>query len=207
MQKKIGAARRVRHRFCFLWQGNKYPTTMKRLFFIFSSALLLIAAMSVIGQRKNLSPKEERREIREKRRAERLAEYERMMDSLVLSRNFQFNPQTMQRQPAGPMRQIMNPEFNIGVWDTAVDVCMPYIKGFTPPYYVTVLNYTLPSVEHYTTEQTHEGWMVSFSSSLFSGSTYTFTFEIYSRTGGATLTISNPWYNAVQYSGTISQLY
>ncbi|MBR3847448.1 MAG: hypothetical protein IKM37_07850, partial [Alistipes sp.] len=61
---------------------------MKRLFFIFSSALLLIAAMSVIGQRKNLSPKEERREIREKRRAERLAEYERMMDSLVLSRNF-----------------------------------------------------------------------------------------------------------------------
>ena len=180
---------------------------MKRMFFIFSTALLLLAAVSVIGQKTKLSPKEERREQREQRRAERLAAYERMMDSLVLSRNFQFNPQTMQRQPAGPMRQIMNPEYNVGVWDNAVDVCLPYIKGYTPPYFVTVINYTVPSVEHYTTEQTHEGWMVSFQTSLFSASTYTFTFEIYSRTGGATLTISNPWYNDVQYTGTISQLY
>lgn len=180
---------------------------MKRLFLILATTLLLIAAAGVIGQRKNLSPKEERRELREKRRAQRLADYERMMDSLVLSRNFQFNPQTMQREPAGPMRTIMNPEFNVGVWDTAVDICLPYIKGFTPPYYVTVLNYTVPSVEGYVSEQTHEGWMVTFHTSLFSSSTYTFTFEIFSRTGGATLTVSNPWYNSVQYSGTISQLY
>ena len=180
---------------------------MTRLFVILGTALLLIAAAGVIGQRKSLSPKEERREQREKRRAQRLADYERMIDSLVRSRNFQFNPQTMQQQPAGPMRTIMNPEFNVAVWDTAVDICLPYIKGFTPPYYVTVLNYTVPSVEDYQTEQTHEGWMVSFRSSLFSGSTYTFTFEIFSRTGGATLTLTNPWYNAVQYSGSISQLY
>ncbi len=56
-------------------------------------------------------------------------------------------------------------------------------------------------------EQTHEGWMVTFSTTLFSASTYTFTFEILSRTGGANLTITNPWYNPVEYSGTISQLY
>ncbi len=48
---------------------------------------------------------------------------------------------------------------------------------------------------------------MTFTSPLFSASTYTFTFEIYSRTGGATLTIANPLYNSVQYSGTISQLY
>lgn len=180
---------------------------MKRMFFLFSTFLLLLAAMSVIGQKSKLSPKEERREQREKRRAERLADYERMMDSLVLSRNFQFNPQTMQQQPAGPMRQIMNPEFHVSVWDADVDICLPYIKGYTPPYFVTILNYTVPSVEGYTTEQTHEGWMVTFHTSLFSASTYTFTFEIYSRTGGATLTVSNPWYNAVQYTGTLSQLY
>ena len=42
--------------------------------------------------------------MREKRRAERVANYEKFMDSLVLSRNFQFNPQSMQRQPAGPLR-------------------------------------------------------------------------------------------------------
>ena len=42
---------------------------------------------------------------------------------------------------------------------------------------------------------------------LFSASNYTFTFEIFSRTGGANLTISNPWYSDVQYTGTLSQLY
>ena len=70
-----------------------------------------------------------------------------------------------------------------------------------------VINYTVPDVQGYTTEQTHEGWMVTFSTSLFSASTYTFTFEIFSRTGGANLTITNPWYSPVQYSGSISQLY
>ena len=161
----------------------------------------------MIGQKKELSPKEERREQREKRRAQRLADYEKMIDSLVLSRNFQFNPSSMQRQPAGPMRQLMNPEFEVGIWDTTADICLPYIKGYVPPYYVTVINYTVPNLEHFTTEQTHEGWLLSFQTSLFSASTYTFTFEIYSKTGGAVLTISNPWYDNVEYWGTISQLY
>lgn len=49
--------------------------------------------------------------------------------------------------------------------------------------------------------------MVTFSTPLFSASNYTFTFEIFSRTGGANLTISNPWYSDVQYTGTLSQLY
>lgn len=180
---------------------------MKKTAIIFVSLLLCAAGVTVIGQKKNLSPKEERREIREKRRAERIANYEKTMDSIVLSRTFQFNPQTMQRQPAGPMRQIMNPNFNVGLWDGTLDLCLPYIKGYTPPYYVTVLNYTVPNLQGYLAEQTHEGWMITFSTSLFSASTYTFTFEIFTRTGGANLTISNPWYSDVQYTGTISQLY
>ena len=179
----------------------------KSVIFLLSVLLCAAAAVTVIGQKKVLSPKEERREVREKRRAERIANFEKMMDSTILSHNFQFNPQTMQQQPAGPMRQIMNPEFNVGVWDTTVDICLPYIKGFVPPYQVTVLNYTVGNLQHYVTEQTNEGWMVTFQTSLFSGSDYTFTFEIFSRTGGATLTITNPWYNAVQYQGSISQLY
>lgn len=180
---------------------------MRKLIFIALGALLCAGAYTVIGQKKILSPKEERREVREKRRADRIAEYEKFMDSLVLSRNFQFNPQTMQRQPAGPMRQILNPAFNVGVWDGTVDITLPYIKGYVPPYYTTILNYTVPSVQGYLTEQTHEGWMVTFSTSLFSASTYTFTFEIFSRTGGANLTITNPWYSPVEYTGAISQLY
>ncbi|MCM1150535.1 MAG: DUF4251 domain-containing protein [Alistipes sp.] len=180
---------------------------MKKAVIFFVGLLFCAAAVSVIAQKKALSPKEERREVREKRRAERIASYEKMMDSLVLSRNFQFNPQTLQRQPAGPVRQIVNPSFNIGIWDGTADICLPYIKGYVPPYYMTVINYTIPDLQGYTTEQTHEGWMVTFTTSLFSASTYTFTFEIFSRTGGANLTITNPWYNPVEYTGTISQLY
>ena len=180
---------------------------MKRSVIFITCLLLCAAAVTVIGQKKVLSPKEERREVREKRRAERIANFEKMMDSTILSHNFQFNPQTMQQQPAGPMRQIMNPEFNVGIWGETADICLPYIKGFTPPYPVTVLNYTVSNLQHFVTEQTHEGWMVTFSTSLFSASTYTFTLEIFSRTGGATLTISTPWYNAVQYQGSITQLY
>ncbi|MDE6508496.1 MAG: DUF4251 domain-containing protein [Alistipes sp.] len=180
---------------------------MKKAAILLCGLLLGAAAVTVIGQKKTLSPKEERREVREKRRAERIASYEKMMDSLILLRNFQFNPQTMQRQPAGPVRQIVNPSFNIGIWDGTADICLPYIKGYVAPYYPTVINYTVTDLQGYTTEQTHEGWMVTFNTSLYSAGTYTFTFEIFSRTGGANLTISNPWYNPVEYSGTISQLY
>lgn len=180
---------------------------MRKLIIIAIGVLLCAGAYTVIGQKKNLSPKEERREVREKRRAERVAAYERNMDSIVMSRNFQFNPQTMQRQPAGSVRQIMNPAFDVAIWDGSVDITLPYIKGYVPPYFVTMINYTVPSVEGYITEQTNEGWMVTFNTSLFSASTYTFTFEIFSRTGGATLTITNPWYNAVEYTGSISQIY
>ena len=65
----------------------------------------------------------------------------------------------------------------------------------------------MPNVKGYVTEQTHEGWVVTFSTTLYSASDYTFTLEVYTRMGGATLTITNPWYNTVQYDGTISQLY
>ena len=129
------------------------------------------------------------------------------MDSLVRSGNFQFNPQSMQRPPARPLRQIMNPAFSLGLWDGTADICLPYIKGYVAPYYVTMINYTVSDLQGYTTEQTQEGWMVSFSTSLFSASTYTFTLEIYSRTGGATLTITNYLYSPVQYTGSIPQLY
>ena len=72
---------------------------MKKTVIIVVSVLLCAVCATVIGQKKILSPKEERREVREKRRAERIADFEKTMDSVILSRNFQFNPQTMRRQP------------------------------------------------------------------------------------------------------------
>jgi hypothetical protein len=62
-------------------------------------------------------------------------------------------------------------------------------------------------VDNYRAEQTAEGWMITFSSSLFSANDYTFTFEVFSSSGGANLTISSVWYNPVFYTGTITQLY
>lgn len=185
---------------------------MKRNILI-ASALLLTLGISIIGYTQSASKHEaktqqrEQRHIeREKRRAERQAEYERYIDSIVLVRNFQFSPQSMQQQPAGNVRLLNNPNFELSVWGSEVDLFLPYIKGVTPPYYTTMFNYTLPAVMNYTTEQTQEGWLVSFSSSLFSASDYHFTMEIYPSTGSATLTIDSSWYPDVQYNGAISGL-
>ncbi|MBQ7856207.1 MAG: DUF4251 domain-containing protein [Alistipes sp.] len=147
--------------------------------------------------------REQRHKMREERRAQRLAEYERYLDSLVLSHQFQFIPQDIQQQPAGPTRQLNNPNFQLAIWGSEVDVCLPYIKGVTPPYYYVVLNYTLPSVSNYLTEQTHDGWVVSFDTSLYSVTDYHFSLSIYTSSGSATLTISTSWYPDVEYDGTI----
>ena len=147
--------------------------------------------------------REQRHKAREQRRAERLAAYERFVDSIVLSRNFKFLPSSVQQEPAGPTRMLYNPNYELAVWDTEVDVCLPYIKGVTPPYYFVLLNYTLPSVSKYITEQTRDGWNVSFSTSLFSATDYNFSLDIYSSSGSATLTIASTWYPDVQYNGSI----
>ncbi|MFI3281703.1 MAG: DUF4251 domain-containing protein [Rikenellaceae bacterium] len=181
---------------------------MKKRLLLVCVVMLCALAAAVTGQGDNkLTAKQEKREVREKRRADRQAAYEKMIDSIVLSRTFQFNPQTMQQQPAGSMRMISNPNFNVGYWDGTIDVFLPYVKGYVPPYHNVIINYTLPSVKNYVTEQTDDGWIVTFESTLFSASTYTFTLEVSSKFGGATLTVKNPWYNAVQYTGSISKLY
>ena len=189
---------------------------MKRLFFIIAT-ILLATTLCVVGYTQSTQKRasveaareakseqrEERHKQREERRAERLAAYERFVDSLVLSRNFKFLPQDMQQEPAGSMRLLNNPNFELSVWGSEVDVCLPYIKGVTPPYYYVILNYTLPSVARYVTEQTYDGWLVTFTSSLYSASDYHFSLSIYPSSGTATLTISSPWYPDVEYDGSI----
>ena len=53
---------------------------MKKTVIIVVGLLLCVVGVTVIGQKKNLSPKEERREVREKRRADRIASFEKTMD-------------------------------------------------------------------------------------------------------------------------------
>ncbi len=183
---------------------------MKRTFITTASIIVLLVlglTISIEAQSDTTASKNVTRtaqqEARQQRRAERLAAYERYVDSLVLSHNYRFVPQTMQQLPGGMTRNLMNPEYEIIVWSQAVDVCLPYLKGYTPPYYPVVFNYVLPMVEDYTAEQTNDGWHVTFRSTMFSATDYTFSLEIYSRYGGALLTLSSPFYNSVQYSGNI----
>ena len=186
---------------------------------LFSIFLLTAATIAIIGYTQSsknshskaastsMQPINDTREARhlarEQRRAQRLAEYEKFMDSIVLSRNFKFVPTDIQQQPAGSTRLLSNPNYELSVWDTEVDICLPYIKGVTPPYYFVLLNYTLPSVSRYITEQTRDGWNVSFSSYLFSATEYNFSLDIFSSSGSATLTIASTWYPDVQYNGSI----
>lgn len=186
---------------------------MKRIALLLIAAAAVIAAglaVSINAMNDTKADKQAERaaqhEARRQKRAEKLAQYEKFVDSLVLSHNYRFVPQTMQQLPAGIMRNLMNPSYDITVWSDAVDVCIPYLKGYTPPYYPVVFNYVLPSVEGYTVEQTSDGWHVTFQSTMYSATTYTFSFEIYSRYGGATLTLSSPFYNSVQYTGNIFAL-
>ena len=182
-----------------------------RRFYIITAAIITIAAMaigaSIVAQNDDKATKKAQHTAaqnqRQQHRAERMAAYERYVDSLVLSHNYRFTPQTIQQLPAGIMRNLANPAYEIVVRNEDVDICIPYIKGYTPPYYTVVFNYVVPYVSGYTAEQTSDGWNVTFSSTLFSTTNYTFHLEIYSRYGGAMLTISSPFYNSVQYTGNV----
>ncbi len=140
------------------------------------------------------------------RRAERLAEYAKQIDSIVLSHNFQFNPQSVQLQPAGMMHLLTNANYTVTVWRGSLDVCIPYYVGITPPYRYVLLNTGTPIINNYITQQTEYGWKVSFKVNLYATDEYDFVFDIYSH-GGANLTVTNSIFNVVQYTGTISQIY
>ena len=139
-------------------------------------------------------------------RAERLAALEQQIDSIVLSHNFEFNPQSVQIQPAGQLHMFANANFTTIVWRGTLDICLPYYTGIVPPYRYVVLNQVAPLLKNYLTVQTHYGWQVSFNTTLDDGNDYTFTYDIYSH-GGAMLTIASTWYNTVQYTGTITKIY
>lgn len=182
---------------------------MRRTFIIITLIAIAVVGISIgidaqvdVKSQHN-SQHNAQRQARQQQRAQRMAEYEKYIDSLVLSHNYRFMPQTMQQLPAGIMRNLQNPCYEVVVSDSDVDICIPYLKGYTPPYYPVVFNYVLPSVMHYTAEQMDNGWHITFETTLFSATTYTFSFDIYSHYGDVTLTISSPFYNSVQYTGNI----
>lgn len=184
--------------------------SMRRSIIIILGCMLLATMFFAISgdaqsdmQRVDSMSREAKREARREKRAQRLAEYERHLDSLVSSNHFRFAAQTMQQLPAGMMRNLTNPYYELVVMGSEVDVCLPFLKGYTPPYYPVLFNYVLTSVQGYNVEKTSDGWHITFQSSMYSTTDYTFSLEIYSKYGGATLTLSSPFYNSVQYNGNI----
>ena len=183
---------------------------MKRLFYTFSCTLLCTFCGPYVNEASAQSKEAELRSTthqeRAERRAERLAEYEKFIDSLVLSHIFEFNPQSVQLQPAGPLKLLMNANYTLTIWRGSLDICLPYYIGVVPPYRFVLLNTGSPTLRNYITEQTEHGWKVSFNAALYADSDYSFILDIDPH-GNANLTINNPWYNPVQYMGTITQIY
>lgn len=183
---------------------------MKRLFYTIACTLMCTfcgpyvqeAAAQTYESHLRSTTHEERAE----RRAKRLAEDAKLIDSIILSHNFEFNPQSVQLQPAGMMKLLSNPNYTLTVWRGSMDICLPYYTGIVPPYRYTLLNTGSPSLNDYVTQQTEHGWKVTFNTYLYASMEYSFVLDIYSH-GGATLTINNTWYNPVQYMGTITQIY
>lgn len=200
----------------------KNDTVMKRLYYLLlgvalcaaitvaatqSSSDTLSQPISSAQSQHHKELKTLRQQQRAERRAARIAEYERYIDSVILSKNYEFNPQSIQMQPAGQMRFLSNAIYTMTLWDGQLDICMPYYVGYVPPYRYVLLNTGVPSVEDYTAIRTEEGWHITFRTTLYASSTYSFSLEVNHRYGGATLTIDNLWYNPVQYTGTITRIY
>lgn len=192
---------------------------MKRFYYLFLGvalcvALTVFAAQNSSDNTLSIAQNQHQKELktlkqqqRAERRAARIAEYERYIDSIILSKNFEFNPQSIQMQPAGQMRFLSNAVYTMTLWDGQLDICMPYYVGYVPPYRYVLLNTGVPSVEDYMAVRTEEGWHITFKTTLYASSDYTFSLEVNHRYGGATLTIDNLWYNPVQYTGSITRIY
>ena len=160
----------------------------------------------------NEAPADQRheRELSEKhreriaRRKARQAAYEHFIDSTVLSHNLIFYPSMFNVEPAGGSNLINNPNAELAIYSDWADICLPYYRGFTPPYRLAVVNTVITTLNGYTAVQTNDGWNVTFNSWLYSGNEYTFTLQIYSSSGSAQLQLSSDFYPTTTYWGSIS---
>lgn len=182
---------------------------MKYLYLILAASLIAVSASAQTPEEVGMT-----REQMESRHAERVQERAarhesdlRYMDSVVLSRNFQFTPDQFQQQPAGMMHSIYSILYYLSVRGDYVDIDMPYISGTVAPYRLTIMNYITFDVQNYTAVQDEDGWTISFSSNLYTTNKYTFTLKIYSVTREGVLDVSSQQYPTVTYYGTVSAIY
>lgn len=173
---------------------------MKTVGVITTIALVFVFLWSQKPVEKSKMTKEQRKEYRAEERAKRNAEATKAIDSIVLSRNWQFVPSTMQ-QMAGPTRMIYR-NYYINVFPTYVQVYIPYIRGIVNQY-ITLMNFDIMSPQNYEIVKTNDGWNVSFQGNDFTGNFYTFDFNIYTPSYEVVLNITSIRFNTVTYNGTL----
>ena len=149
---------------------------------------------------------DEHRERVTKRRARQKA-FEHFIDSTILSHNYRFLPTMFNVEPAGSSHLIVNPAVELALYSDWADVNLPIFQGFAPPYRVMMYNTPITNLTDFTTVETDNGWMISFSAWLYTSDDYTFSLEVYSKTGGATLSVSSNFNPTTTYWGSISPIY
>ena len=164
-----------------------------------------IASFSTERQRqKDLSEKHLERIAKRKARQ---AAFEHFVDSTILSHNYRFVPTMFNVEPAGSSNIITNPNIELAIYGDWADIHLPIYQGFTPPYRLVMFNTTITNLANFTTTQTDNGWSITFESWLYSSNDYTFTLDVYSKTGGATLSVSSTFYPTTSFWGSIVAVY
>ena len=141
------------------------------------------------------------------KRKARQAAFEHFVDSTILSHNYRFVPTMFNVEPAGSSNIITNPNIELAIYGDWADIHLPIYQGFTPPYRLVMFNTTITNLANFTTTQTDNGWSVTFESWLYSSNDYTFTLDVYSKTGGATLSVSSTFYPTTSFWGSIVAVY
>ena len=141
------------------------------------------------------------------KRKARQAAFEHFVDSTILSHNYRFVPTMFNVEPAGSSNIITNPNIELAIYGDWADIHLPIYQGFTPPYRLVMFNTSITNLANFTTTQTDNGWSITFESWLYSSNDYTFTLDVYSKTGGATLSVSSTFYPTTSFWGSIVAVY
>lgn len=123
------------------------------------------------------------------------------IDSLVLSHNFTFLPNSMQELPGGYSQLIYNQLYYIGVFKDHVEVHVPTIRGHVVQY-MEMLNFDAVDVKNYQVSKTQFGWSISFNVMSDSGANLAVSLMVYTLTGEAVLNLLT-LSNTVRYVGSI----
>lgn len=139
----------------------------------------------------------------EKRQLKR-QEYEQAMDSLIMSHQYRFVPNSMQEIPSGSLQLIYNMLYSVAVLDDHVEVHIPNIRGNVVQY-IDILNFDTFDVSNYLISKSQYNWDVTFCMQRQDGEKYISHLIIYPLTGEAILNLLTST-NTVRYVGYIEGL-